>query len=127
MSLPVTSDMYPHSFRWVVDIETDVDALPPQRIAQLRSLLPSEEQAQVMSFLQPADQHRALASRLMQRCCVSLGLGVEWPAVSLSRTKGRKPFTTNLKPPTAPNFNYNVSHEVGRSLSECNLLYKPAA
>ncbi len=124
---PITSEVYHHSFRWVVDIETDVGALPPQRIAQLRALLPPEEQAQVMAFLQPADQHRALVSRLLQRCCVSLALGVDWTAVSLSRTKGRKPFTTNPKPPAAPNFNFNVSHEVGTSLAEWNLLCKPAA
>eukprot|EP00198_Chlamydomonas_reinhardtii_P011536 XP_001700873.1 predicted protein [Chlamydomonas reinhardtii] len=47
----------------------------------------------------------------MQRCAVTAALGVAWPEVALARTKGRKPFTTNAKPPHAPNFNFNVSHE----------------
>ncbi|KAG2450503.1 hypothetical protein HYH02_005004 [Chlamydomonas schloesseri] len=75
------------------------------------ALLPHEEQQQVLEFLQPADQFRALASRIMQRCAVVAALGVAWREVALGRTKGRKPFTTNAKPPHAPNFNFNVSHE----------------
>lgn len=67
---------------------------------------------QVLNFLQPIDQHRALASRLLQRCCVCIALGVKWNDVILAQTKARKPFTTNTKPPSAPNFNFNVSHEV---------------
>ena len=37
--------------------------------------------------------------------------------VSLQRTRGRKPFTTNPKPAWAPNFNFNVSHEVRSSVA----------
>jgi hypothetical protein len=67
---------------------------------------------QVLAFMQPADQCRALSSRIMQRCAVAEALAVSWREVALARTKGRKPFTTNAKPPHAPNFNFNVSHEV---------------
>ncbi|PNH09074.1 L-aminoadipate-semialdehyde dehydrogenase-phosphopantetheinyl transferase [Tetrabaena socialis] len=96
-----------HRFRWVLDVDEEM-ALGFQRHL---ALLPEPEQRHVLSFVQPADQHRALASRLMQRACVCLALAVEWPAVTLALTKGRKPFTTCAKPSSAPNFNYNVSHE----------------
>ncbi|KAG2440950.1 hypothetical protein HXX76_003803 [Chlamydomonas incerta] len=76
------------------------------------ALLPPAEQQQVLEFLQPADKYRASCSRIMQRCAVSVALGVPWPEVALARTKGRKPFTTNAKPPYAPNFNFNGRYVV---------------
>ena len=60
------------------------------------------------------DQKRALVSRLLQRQCVSAAMGIAWESVLIKRTKGRKPFATNkgLDRSQAPNFNFNVSHEV---------------
>ncbi|KXZ56299.1 hypothetical protein GPECTOR_1g263 [Gonium pectorale] len=96
--------------RWAIDVEAEMDH---GRFQQLLELLPADERQQVAKFMQPVDQHRALTSRVLQRCCVCQALGVEWREVTLALTKGRKPFTTNGKPPWAPNFNYNVSHEWG--------------
>ncbi|GLI65487.1 hypothetical protein VaNZ11_009023 [Volvox africanus] len=94
--------------RWIVDLEAEKAS---GCLRQLLTLLPEHEQQQVLCFLQPTDQDRALISRLLQRCCVCIALGIKWEDVALALTKGRKPFTTNSKPVFAPNFNYNVSHE----------------
>jgi len=59
------------------------------------------------------DQKRALLSRLLQRRCVSVALGLPWGRVHLKRTKAKKPFAAGAPArPHAPNFNFNVSHEV---------------
>ena len=60
------------------------------------------------------DQKRALVSRLLQRQCVSTAMGLTWESVQIKRTKGRKPFVMNrgMDRSQAPNFNFNVSHEV---------------
>lgn len=51
--------------------------------------------------------------RLLQRQCVAAALGVPFAAVTIQRTKGRKPFFAGrVSKPQAPNFNFNVSHEV---------------
>ena len=70
--------------------------------------------AQVEGFRFKEDQKRALVSRLLQRQCVSAAMGIAWESVQIKRTKGRKPFATNkgLDRSQAPNFNFNVSHEV---------------
>lgn len=70
--------------------------------------------AQVEAFRFKEDQKRALVSRLLQRQCVSAAMGIAWESVLIKRTKGRKPFATNkgLDRSQAPNFNFNVSHEV---------------
>ncbi|GFR47189.1 hypothetical protein Agub_g8775, partial [Astrephomene gubernaculifera] len=78
--------------RWAVDVEAEMEH---GRFHQYLRLLPANDQEQVLRFLQPIDQQRALASRLLQRCSVCHALGVPWSAVTLSLTKGRKPFTTN--------------------------------
>jgi phosphopantetheinyl transferase len=76
------------------------------------NLLNKEEQGQVTSFQYEDDRKRALASRLLQRTCVRLVCKCPDSVVLIMRTKGGKPFTLNQKPETAPNFNFNVSHEV---------------
>lgn len=60
------------------------------------------------------DQKRALVSRLLQRQSVSAAMGLAWEKVQIKRTKGRKPFVMNkaMDRSQAPNFNFNVSHEV---------------
>jgi 4'-phosphopantetheinyl transferase len=59
------------------------------------------------------DQKRAVVSQVLQRACASRLLGEDWQQVDLQRTKGSKPFYAGSKcREDAPNFNYNVSHEV---------------
>ncbi len=109
MMLPVA----PHSrTRWALRLLDDSPLLTDSGDRNLLSLLPDAEQLVVLRFLKPVDQRRALASRLLQRACVCRSLAVPWRSVSLARTRGGKPFTTCVKPAGAPNFNYNVSHEV---------------
>ncbi len=69
---------------------------------------------QVEAFRFKEDQKRALVSRLLQRQCVAVALGIQWEKVLIKRTKGRKPFLINkgVDKIHAPNFNFNVSHEV---------------
>ena len=56
---------------------------------------------------------RTVGCRLLQRKCVSEVLGVQHADVIIKRTKGRKPFAAGGPPlPNAPNFNFNISHEV---------------
>lgn len=70
--------------------------------------------AQVEAFKFKEDQKRALVSRLLQRQCVAVAFGIPWEKVLIKRTKGRKPFVISkgLDKTHAPNFNFNVSHEV---------------
>ena len=69
---------------------------------------------QVEAFRFKDDQKRALVSRLLQRQCVSAAMSLSWESVQIKRTKGRKPFVMNktMDRSGAPNFNFNVSHEV---------------
>lgn len=54
--------------------------------------------------------------RLLQRQCVAGALGVPFAEVTIQRTRGRKPFYAGqAQDPRAPNFNFNVSHEVPQS------------
>ncbi|KAK9846417.1 hypothetical protein WJX81_003371 [Elliptochloris bilobata] len=78
----------------------------------LLDLLPEEDQKQVELFRFKDDQKRALLSRLLQRRCVNVALGVPWNKVRIKRTKAKKPFVVGAPArPHAPNFNFNVSHE----------------
>ena len=55
----------------------------------------------------------AAACRLLQRKCASDVLGVDFSSVDIRRTKGGKPFVVaDDHRPHAPNFNFNISHEV---------------
>ena len=55
--------------------------------------------------------------RLLQRKCASDVLGIELDKVEIRRTKGGKPFAVaDVDRPHAPNFNFNVSHEVSESV-----------
>ena len=55
----------------------------------LLSLLPPEEAESVRRFKFFADKQRALVSRLLQRKCVEVSLGMTWDGVRIKRTKGR--------------------------------------
>lgn len=63
-----------------------------------------------------AHGHRCCMCRLLQRQCVAGALGVPFAGVTIQRTRGRKPFYAGqAHDPRAPNFNFNVSHEVPQS------------
>jgi 4'-phosphopantetheinyl transferase len=75
--------------------------------------LPEIERNEVLYFRHYDDQKRAMVSRLLQRACVMQALGEPWDQIVIKRTKGKKPFYAgHITRPHAPNFNYNVSHEV---------------
>ena len=98
--------------RWIVNISTWDPSDAEWQL--LLSVLTEEEAAKVMRYKFRADQKRGLISRLLQRrgCCEAMG--VKYSEVVIQRTKGGKPFMSN-KPTaastSAPNWNYNVSHE----------------
>ena len=99
------------SVRWAVDLGHWEPEKPEWQA--LLSKLPPLVAAEVAKFKQVADQKRALVSRLLQRKVVSDLFSVPLSAIQIDRTKGGKPFCSNtLDRCVAPNFNFNVSHEV---------------
>ena len=99
------------ALRWAVNISRWQPA--EQELIFLLQLLPEAEQKEVQSFKFLDDRKRALCSRLLHRQCSSQVLGLDWPDVSIKRTRGRKPFAAvKGYRGTWPNFNFNVSHEV---------------
>ncbi|KAG8468804.1 hypothetical protein KFE25_007322 [Diacronema lutheri] len=98
--------------RWAVNVH---DWEPGEaEWAYLLAQLPEDERERTCRFVFRDDQKRALLSRLMQRRCCEELLGLARAAAApISRTKGGKPFVTRAvsRPDSAPNFNYNVSHE----------------
>lgn len=103
--------LMPTPCRWAVNI---AGWLPKQEEwSLLLTLLPVEVQAEVQRYKLPADQRRALVSRLLQRKCAGDVCAGAVSEIVIQRTKGGKPFCANLcNRAAAPNFNYNVSHEV---------------
>ena len=103
----------PGVFRWIVDISTWEPGDAEWQL--LLSALPEAESSKVMRFVQVADRKRALVSRLLQRRVCHEATGCAYADVKIERTKGGKPYMAN-KPAaaamtSAPNFNFNVSHE----------------
>jgi phosphopantetheinyl transferase len=75
--------------------------------------LPQEARDKVCKYRHKDDQKRAAVSQFLQRACISRLLAVDWQQIQLKRTKGNKPFYAGSKTrDDAPNFNFNVSHEV---------------
>ena len=75
--------------------------------------LPTDLRAEVQKYKQTADQKRALLSRLLQRTAVVNTFSIPLSDIEIRRTKGGKPFCANyVNKSSAPNFNFNVSHEV---------------
>ena len=103
----------PFELRWVVDI-SEWRPLPDEMNSML-DLLPETERANVLKFKLAADVRRAVISRLLQMLCCHtvLGQSPRDGAVRISRTKGGKPYESGgaARPPGAPNFNFNVSHD----------------
>ena len=83
----------------------------------LLRLLSSEVRAEVQRYKFEADQRRCLVSKLLQRKCVRDVCSIPFAEINIQRTKGGKPFCANhCHPVAAPNFNFNVSHEVAHTL-----------
>ncbi len=105
---------HPAVLRWAVNTE----AWSPNQQEQefLLGLLPEAERQECLKYRRPADTKRALVSRLLQRACCCRALGLEWEEVEVQRTRGGKPFCAGAAEQRgaagAPNFNFNVSHEV---------------
>ncbi|KAL6752000.1 hypothetical protein V8C86DRAFT_1814407 [Haematococcus lacustris] len=96
--------------RWAIHLDVRTLSHPAVREC-LEALLPLDEQAAVARFLKADDQVRALVSRLLQRAAIARVCHVKLSEARIQRTKGGKPFSCTTRPPDAPNFNFNVSHE----------------
>jgi len=91
----------------------------PQEFQFLCTLLPAAESEACNKFRFFDDKKKALVSRLLQRHAAFLALDIPHEAVSIERTKGRKPYVVNkVEKLHAPNYNYSVSHEVKNSFSQ---------
>lgn len=101
------------SLRWAVQV-SKWQPTEGQWSVVLQSL-PKEVQERCMRFRQLDDQKRAVVSQLLQRACIRIVHGEDWGRIDIQRTKGSKPYYAGaIRNPHAPNFNYNVSHEVRR-------------
>jgi 4'-phosphopantetheinyl transferase len=106
----MNSELARFTLRWAVDISVWAPEDPEWQF--LLGMLPPEDRQTVQRFKFRDDQKRALVSRLLQLQCVSRALCVPFEAVSIQRTRGKKPFYAGgARHPGAPNFNFNVSHE----------------
>ena len=88
-----------------------VDAVEPgtEAFEELRRTIDDErERARVLAFAKPADQNRALISRVLVRRCARIGLGAAYEGVT--RTARGKPYAVGHSP-THANFNFSVSHD----------------
>ena len=88
-----------------------VDAVEPgsEAFEALRLTIDDErERARVLAFAKPADQKRALVSRVLVRRCAKIGLGGAYDGVT--RTARGKPYAVGHSP-THANFNFSVSHD----------------
>lgn len=75
--------------------------------------LPPDVQGKCLQYVQHDDQKRAVVSQLLQRACIRRVFGEAWDRIDIKRTKGSKPFYAGIVDRLhAPNFNFNVSHEV---------------
>lgn len=98
------------ALRWAVNVAEWEPSAPAWDF--LLALLPADERERVLRFVFRDDQKRALVSRLLQRRCVEVALGVPANEAQIARTKGNKPYlAARPRGSGAPNFNFNVSHE----------------
>ena len=99
------------SQRWAVNISS---WLPDQEeFSYLLKLLPGTAQSEVRKYKVIADRQRALISRLLQRKCLLDACSEPFSSINIQQTKGGKPFCASpCNRSLAPNFNFNVSHEV---------------
>ena len=110
---PIVSDGAAQA-RWAVDIARWKPR--PSEWYFLLTLLSMNQRSAVTKLNSLTDRKRALVSRLLQRRCVCTAFGVDNKSIEFALTKGGKPYldlaASGIEPrPTAPNFNFNVSHE----------------
>ena len=89
-----------------------VDAVEPgsEAFEALRLTIDDErERARVLAFAKPADQKRALVSRVLVRRCARVGLVDAYEGVT--RTARGKPYAVARGAPPHANFNFSVSHD----------------
>ena len=89
-----------------------VDAVEPgsEAFEELRRTIDDErERARVLAFAKPADQKRALVSRVLVRRCARVGLVDAYEGVT--RTARGKPYAVARGAPPHANFNFSVSHD----------------
>ena len=103
--------------RWFVDVSGWSPSTT--EFGYFLAALGHEDRSTIERFIQFDDRKRALASRLLQRASVIQVCRCKDSEVRIARTRGGKPFTTNMKPSSAPNFNFNVSHEVRGWMLPC--------
>lgn len=98
--------------RWAVK-SGGIDAA---QLDYLLHLCPEEERPDVARYRQPDDRKRAVVSHLMQHAATVAALGVPTEEAHLRCTRHGKPYAAAnvARPPHAPNWNFNVSHEVRR-------------
>ena len=95
------------ALRWACRVE----AVEPgtETFEELRRTIDDErERARVLAFAKPADQQRALVSRVLVRRCARVGLGGAYEGVT--RTARGKPYAVGHST-THANFNFSVSHD----------------
>ena len=98
--------------RWAVDI--DRWAPNPAEWEVVLGALPEADRRAVDGLERPIERRRALASKLLQRRCVSVALNVADAGVRIARTRGGKPYVAPCVDGTAcdrSNFNFNASHD----------------
>ena len=99
------------ALRWAVNVSRWQPS--PQQWSAALGCLPQQVRDKCLQYLQRDDQKRAIVSQLLQRACIQQLIGEQWQRIVIHRTKGNKPFYAgSLDRQHAPNFNYNVSHEV---------------
>ena len=108
----------PGVLRWAVDVREWAmeGGVEGEEASFLLNLLDDAERESAVRYVQPVDQRRAIASRLLTRRAASICLGISYDDVDIKRTKGKKPFCANQhrdlpSDGSLDNFNFNVSHE----------------
>ena len=126
-------EVQPACLRWAVDVSRwqPEGGSDGQEWCFLEALLSAEERAKARRFVRLDDRKRSLVSALLQRASCARVHGARLQDVELRRTKGGKPFLAGgasrdarpsppaqpaaplaaQRPPRAPNWNFNVSHE----------------
>lgn len=101
-------------FRWAVNVGRWMPqgGAEGEEFKMLLSLLPFEEQEQVMQYRALPDKKRTLIGRLLslRACAQALG-DPAYDQIQIGRTKGKKPFLHSPLPGSLPNFNFNISHD----------------
>lgn len=103
--------------RWCVNIH----AWNPtsQELNQYVRYLPLSEQEHCKSFKHGVDRQRAVVSRLLQRRAIHEVTRIPYSRIEIRKTEGKKPYLwTKHDTSFAPNFNFNIAHEVEQNLAE---------